>query len=208
MNMILNFQSLSDVQEQIDLEKTKVLKIFPQAQKKSPKAFEQFYIARKALIKCFKDKGINASFKQLDIVNHHYVFPIPGNLVSLSHSEDLGLAILASDKEVRSVGVDFEKVGRKVPEGSERFFKNENDKHSNASPIDIWVIKEACFKCLHPLWKRLHLNPQMVLHHISIDNGQFIVTAKNGELVQGSYTLNEMEYQGQNLIVAQAWLPL
>lgn len=205
---IIKIQSLQDISSRIDSDREEVLKIFPKARKKSPRAFEQFYLARVALLECFKEKGINTTFQKLDIINHHYVFPIPGNLVSLSHTEDLGLAMLASDKDFRSIGVDFELADRKIPEGSERFFKNDNDNHDSESPIDLWVIKEACFKCLHPLWKRLHLDPQMILHHITADQGKFIVTNKLGEKIEGHYTLENNHYQDRKLIIAKAYLDL
>jgi 4'-phosphopantetheinyl transferase EntD len=129
----------------------------------------------------------------MEIINHHYVVNVPGTLVSLSHTKDMAVAIIAKQGDIFSIGVDIERVDRPVKAELVSKFKNEKDDQT-LSDLELWVLKEACFKALSPVYKRLHLKRTLILKDIIIKdkNHAIIVNQKNAQ-IELELELNQQE---------------
>jgi len=101
--------------------------------------------ARLALYDALMEMGKKVKFEHMEIINHHYVVNVPGTLVSLSHTKDMAVAIIAKQGEIFSIGVDIERVDRPLKAELVSKFKNEKDDQT-LSDLELWVLKEACFK--------------------------------------------------------------
>ena len=160
---------LSDVSEVINFDVLALSKAFPESNKKSAKSLNNFYLARKALLLAAKEGyKIQPLFKNAHIINHHYIANNPQKITSLAHTDDCGVAVVTSLDDYRSVGIDIELTNRVIPKNSQRYFKTSKDS-DQWSDLQLWVLKEACFKCIQPLWKRLHFNSNMVLNDIAVN---------------------------------------
>ena len=71
-------------------------------------------------------------------------------LLSLAHSHGAAIAAglrLAPDGGVIAVGVDIERTDREMPpKVIQRVSSPAEMKHARVEPIELWVIKEACYK--------------------------------------------------------------
>jgi phosphopantetheinyl transferase (holo-ACP synthase) len=123
--------------------------------------------ARLALYDTITGQGKKINFQQMEIIHNHYVVNVPGTLVSLTHTKDLAAAIIAKQGEIFSIGVDLERIDREVKAELVNKFKNEHDTH-NLTELELWVCKEACFKALSPVYKRLNLKRKLILKDIVI----------------------------------------
>jgi phosphopantetheinyl transferase (holo-ACP synthase) len=123
--------------------------------------------ARLALYDAIAERGHKINFQHMEIINNHYVVNVPGTLVSLSHTKDMAVAIIAKQDEIFSIGVDLERIDREVKKELVSRFKNEQDTH-DLSELELWVCKEACFKALSPVYKRLNLKRKLIIKDIII----------------------------------------
>ncbi len=92
--------------------------------------------------------------KENIISNHLELKNDPDWKVSLSHTKNYGLAMLA--RGVRSVGIDCEFFDRKINEKALRHYAHPKDDDLSLitySYLGLWCIKEASFKALSPLTK-------------------------------------------------------
>jgi 4'-phosphopantetheinyl transferase EntD len=158
-----------------------------------PKLSLQKKAARLALYDAIQELGKKINFEQMEIINHHYVVNVPGTLVSLSHTKDMAVAIIAKQGDIFSIGVDIERVDRPVKAELVSKFKNEKDDQT-LSDLELWVLKEACFKALSPVYKRLHLKRTLILKDIIIKdkNHAIIVNQKNAQ-IELELELNQQE---------------
>ena len=149
--------------------------------------------ARLALYDALMEMGKKVKFEHMEIINHHYVVNVPGTLVSLSHTKDMAVAIIAKQGEIFSIGVDIERVDRPLKAELVSKFKNEKDDQT-LSDLELWVLKEACFKALSPVYKRLHLKRTLILKDIIIKdkNHAIIVNQKNVQ-IELELELNQQE---------------
>jgi len=148
-----------------------------------PKLYQQKIAARLALYDSIIGMGKKLNFEHMEIINHHYMVNVPGTLVSLSHTKDLAVAIIAQQNEIFSIGVDIERMDRDVKPEIVNKFKNDQDSNQ-LSDLELWVCKEACFKALSPIYKRLHLKRNLILKDIIIVDQKHaqIVNAKNEKI--------------------------
>jgi 4'-phosphopantetheinyl transferase EntD len=206
-NVFIKVLSTKEVEENFNKEKKILQESFPQTIKKSDVVFKLYHVARKALLAAVSDMGIEANLDKLDIVNHHYIFPIPGTLCSLSHTKDLGFAAVTKNTNYRSIGIDFEIQDRSIPKGSQKYFKTKEDS-TRFSDLELWVLKEACFKCLQPLWKRIHLDEVLSLNDIKVQDDHFYINNNKGELIKGEIYFEYNKKGQDNFYLALALLPL
>ena len=91
----------------------------------------------------------------LEIKDHHCLESNQKILVSLSHTEDYGAAVVGWHSEhLKGVGIDIEFENRPLPSGGEKFFtRKEDDETLKAQPLRLWVAKEAAFKAFSPLYR-------------------------------------------------------
>lgn len=196
----------SDIADSFENDQESLLKAFPHAAKKSPVALKNFYLARKALLKVGHDQfGLNQDFRNVIIVNHHYLANSPQKNVSLSHTDGCAAAVMSTLSDHRSIGIDLELVDRKIPKNSQKYFRTNKDS-KDWSDLELWVLKEACFKCIQPLWKRLKLKSNLVLNDIAIEYEHFSFFDKLGEEHTGNFIIERVEHNGKAYIMAIASL--
>jgi len=133
----------------------------------------------------------NTPFHEWEIVSHLYLKKFPHLLVSLAHTEGVGAAYVKKATSLSSVGIDIEKLGRKICDGSHKFFMSQV-KIKEPDPLTCWVIKEACFKAIAPI-KLPFFHKKLVLNDIWIDQrsfglenktlGQFTCRKENGLII-------------------------
>ncbi len=125
----------------------------------------------------------------LHLTNYRELTNFPLYYTSLSHTKDLGAAVLALKTEVRGIGIDIEWSTRIIKPGAEKFFVNQADNHS-LSPIETWTAKEAAFKALSPL----NSYPgTLVLSKIIIQNSNFF-TLEQPEIIGSFVTTHQQGY--------------
>jgi phosphopantetheinyl transferase (holo-ACP synthase) len=135
----------------------------------------------------------------LDISDHLHFTDYPHILTSLSHTQTMGAACVASVQNVRSVGIDIEYKTRVLKEKLQKYFLHEKDP-KDLDFLTIWVIKEACFKAFFPLRKSIPIDKTWVLKDFWIDQSNFGI--KDAEYPIGKYQIHDHK----DLIVATAWL--
>jgi phosphopantetheinyl transferase (holo-ACP synthase) len=68
-------------------------------------------------------------------------------LVSLSHTQNASVAIATlKTSGIIGIGVDIESSSRKVSARALNAFASSSEQDMNLTPVQIWAIKEACFK--------------------------------------------------------------
>ena len=145
--------------------------------KLSPKE-KNHLLSRNALKNCLQEYdpcGNWDDVERLQIIRHHHMFCNHQLRVSLSHTKNVGAALLCHFKEASSVGIDIEFSHRKIKFGISRFFKNLYDKWDYQSEDQIlwaWSLKEAAFKAISPLVNHHEKNP-LLLKHIWITENDF-----------------------------------
>ena len=147
------------------------------ANKLSPKE-KNFHLSREALKSCLREYRPDGQWeksKSLEIVNYHYLLADDQLRVSLSHTGQVGAALLCHCNEASSVGIDIEFAHRHISSGASRFFKNPKDKWDYQKKGEIlwaWSLKEAAFKALSPLINYNEKRP-LLLKHIWIYADEF-----------------------------------
>lgn len=114
---------------------------------------------------------------------------------SLSHTKEIGAAILVLKSEVAGIGIDIEWADRELKPGTEKFYVNKQDQHQ-LSPIELWTAKEAAFKALSPLGT---FPGTLVLSKIIIKETQFF-TEEEPHLI-GNFTVCHYVANNQRLLV-------
>lgn len=112
----------------------------------NPNRVNGFLLAREALIKCFNDRGIKVSIKELELARYHQVIKFPQFTVSLSHTKECGAALIADRNAYRSVGIDIERETRQVKDSVSQRVSHPQDEQLRK--IELWCLKEAVFKTL------------------------------------------------------------
>jgi phosphopantetheinyl transferase (holo-ACP synthase) len=162
--------------------------------------------SRQALAACLKKMGKDfKSPEDLTIVGHTYLENHPKITVSLSHSRKVGAAMLADRDLYPSVGIDIEFLDRKVTNGAEKFFINEEDGvEAFEDTLRTWTLKEAAFKALSPFIKEFNWPKVLVLKDIWIKDGLFGLLG-NSEILGKVFSENR-ELNGQEILVSFAFL--
>jgi phosphopantetheinyl transferase (holo-ACP synthase) len=109
---------------------------------------------------------------ELEISNYYNLKQYPEIVASLSHSKNIGAALLAPIEKYPSVGIDIELKERKITIGAEKYFFNEHDR-PGSDPLLVWTKKEAAFKALYPLISKFRWKKELLLKHIWIKGDKF-----------------------------------
>ena len=162
--------------------------------------------SRQALAACLKKMGKDfKSPEDLTIVGHTYLENHPKMTVSLSHSRKVGAALLADRDLYPSVGIDIEFLDRKVANGAEKYFINEDDGVEVwEDSLKTWTLKEAAFKALSPFIGEFNWPKVLVLKDIWINGGQFGLLG-NSEVLGKVFSENR-ELNEQEILVSFAFL--
>jgi phosphopantetheinyl transferase (holo-ACP synthase) len=97
-----------------------------------------------------KNEVVNDLKSDLTLLNFRELPTYPLYYVSLSHTKELGAAVIALKKTVKGIGIDIEWESRNIKPGALKFFVNPADSHE-LSLIELWTAKEAAFKALSPI---------------------------------------------------------
>lgn len=154
-------------------------------------------LAKEAAIR-YVVKKLNPKIPELSTAyNHHHLIDSPQLLLSISHTKNLLLVIIADSNDYKSIGVDLEYADRKIQPGTSKYFINKIDQVKTL--LKLWTEKEAAFKACSPLSDEITL-----LKQISIRNGQF--SAGTEHPLHGSVTSMKVVIEEQELIISLATL--
>lgn len=122
------------------------------------------HISRLALAKClefFEKKEVSHLLKLTEDYNSVQYFE--NYTCSLSHTKEDAIAVVARRDEITALGVDFEFLTREVPTRGEHHYINELDELTGLSPLEVWCIKEACFKAITGVYPECKLLKEVVI---------------------------------------------
>lgn len=197
---------IKDAKKSFETDLDSLLTSYPNAIKKSKPSLFNFYLARKALMEIGNSEAnLPLNFKSTLVVNHHYLANHPKYNCSISHTDGCGVAIISNFNDHRSVGIDIELSSRVMPVNSQKYFRTDGDS-THWNDLELWVLKEACFKCVHPLWKRLKLKQNIVLNNISVEHEHFYLYNKLGEEISGNIEFKKISHNGIEYTLAIAYL--
>lgn len=142
-----------------------------------------FLLSREALRQCLIEFGEDPNIHDLELQNHSLLPALPHFTLSLSHSKDCGVALVAQREIYRSVGVDIEEKTRVVKDMvRERILHPMDEKLKN---IELWCLKEAVFKAIMNALP--HENP-IEFSSIEIQNMKWLHSDSG---LQGDWVLQE-----------------
>jgi 4'-phosphopantetheinyl transferase EntD len=105
-----------------------------------------FFLSRQALRECLRDFDEHPEVYELKLKDYSLLPTLPQFTISLSHSKDCGVALVARRDMYRSVGVDIEHKEREVKDQIMERIAHPLDK--KLRKIEIWCLKEAVFKTI------------------------------------------------------------
>jgi 4'-phosphopantetheinyl transferase EntD len=105
-----------------------------------------FMLSRAALKCALSSLGIYTHPLKLKMTRHHLLAEYGHLTVSLSHTKNLGAALVAERKDFRSLGIDIEQEERVVKDMIRNRIAHPEDE--NLRNIEIWCLKEAVFKAI------------------------------------------------------------
>ena len=111
-----------------------------------PERRKTFCFAREALRLALCELNFKPEISDLVLVGFQSLKNFPELTISLSHSREVGVALVGHQKTYQSLGVDVEYSDRVVKDAIIQKVANPLD--AKLSNIDLWVLKEAAFKCL------------------------------------------------------------
>lgn len=161
-----------------------------------------YFISRMALKNLL---GLDLSWEQLEVVNHHFLKDFPNYLVSFSHTKNLGAAMIGDRKSLRAVGIDIEFATRSVPENSLRHFGNPQDRPTPFGLLGLWSLKEAAFKALSPLVASGEFLPRfnnLFLKDIWINQNEFGLIGSPYSL--GTLSIESIFESGKEILLSKA----
>jgi 4'-phosphopantetheinyl transferase EntD len=132
----------------------------------------EFTLSRLSLLKCLEQFGVISTFENLEIIGHKNLKSHPDFLVSLAHTKNVGLGILAPNEEFKSIGIDIEACDRPIKDDSQKFFKNSED--DEIPLLNLWVTKESAFKAIEPIKEQFSFKKEVLtLKDIWVKENQF-----------------------------------
>lgn len=133
--------------------------------------------------------------EQIEIENHTKLVKLNcTHAVSIAHTNELGMAAIGL--EIESLGIDIELQTRTIKTGIEKFFINDHD-IKTLSSLELWCLKEACFKALSPYKSLWNDKEVLVLKDISVrDDGAYYAGKKFADLAL---------YEEQDLLYSFCW---
>ena len=172
--------------------------LFKFEQEESPsETIKNLSLAKEAAIRHVVKK-LNPQIPELNTAyNHHHLIDSPQLLLSISHTKNLLLVIVADSSNYKSIGVDLEYADRKISPRTSKYFVNKRDQVKTL--LKLWTEKEAAFKACAPLNDQITL-----LKQISIRNDQF--SAETEYPLHGSVSSIKVVIEERELIISLATL--
>lgn len=105
-----------------------------------------FILARIALLECLKQYSTTIQPHDLDLISFSEIKGLPHFTISLSHTKDVGAALVSEHAKIRTSGIDIEHEKRIVKEYIMKLISHPGD--VRLRNIELWSLKEAVFKTL------------------------------------------------------------
>lgn len=170
-----------------------------------PRKFENtnrnasYFSARECLSKIFKyEKLSQKNFNEIEVTDFHKEANHPSVTISLAHTKTYAIATVAYNNQFKGLGVDIEHQERKIKDDSLKYFKNDFD-ITELSTLELWCVKEACFKALSNSGQEVKLLKEVIIHKdmFYLENkkdtifAQFQIIKINEHIIVIAYVLNE-----------------
>ena len=140
---------------------------------------------------------------ELEISSYYNLKQYPQIVASLSHTRNIGAALLAKIEKYPSVGIDIELKNREVPMGAQKYFFNEHDR-PDANALEVWTKKEAAFKALSPVISNYRWKKVLLLKHIWIKGDKFGLLGR--KRVLGKIVKLERNLGDRTILISLAFL--
>lgn len=111
-----------------------------------PERVKTFCFAREALRLSLIEEGFKPEISDLVLQGFHSLGRYPDITLSLSHTKNTGVALTGRKEIFQSLGVDVENNDREVKQAIIQKVAHPLDE--KLRNIELWVLKEAAFKCL------------------------------------------------------------
>jgi 4'-phosphopantetheinyl transferase EntD len=151
-----------------------------------------FSLAREALRRLLESVGENPQIDDLALSQPNQLEKYPQFTCSLSHTAQLGAAMLASGAEYLAVGIDIEQRNRQLRPAVLARISHQND--LALAGLKIWCLKEAAFKAL--------MNSGQFERPVEFSSIQIKAEGWQREQISGEWELHEQ----QDHYVALAWI--
>ena len=171
----------------------------------SLKRLKEVFFSRQALLEGLQSLGIDTKIESLQIHQYHFLEHFPDYLVSISHNPRVYMAALALKKNFFSIGIDIEFINRSISSGAEKFFVSNLDA-SRFNFLELWVMKEACYKALTP-YMALHdkYKKNFTLKEIWINqNLEFGISSSQKNI--GEVYLETIIIEGKEYLLAKSYI--
>jgi phosphopantetheinyl transferase (holo-ACP synthase) len=161
-----------------------------------PNRMKGFCLAREALRHCLKQKGIHLKISELRLNKYSNVNNQNSLTISLSHTPTCGACVVANSDQILSVGIDIEPLTRLVKPMILERISHAND--LSLPGINLWALKEACFKALMNTEK---FNVPQEFSSLIISKDKWHHEKSS---IQGEWSLQEIDGH----ILALAWIKI
>ncbi len=155
-----------------------------------------FCLAREALRQCFSEKGIDLKIPELRLKKYSKVQGHSSLTISLSHTPECGACVVANSDQIISVGIDIEPLTRLVKPMILERISHPDD--LEIPDINLWSLKEACFKALMNTEK---FNLPQEFSSLIIYKDRW---CHGPSSIQGEWSLQKID----GLILALAWIKI
>lgn len=111
-----------------------------------PHRQKSFILSRMALSDALLEAGYAVIPHDLFLSDYAKLKAFPHLTISLTHTKDLGAALIGDQQTYRSLGIDIEQEVRQVKDSVARRIAHPQD--LKLRNIEIWCLKEAAFKAM------------------------------------------------------------
>jgi 4'-phosphopantetheinyl transferase EntD len=154
-----------------------------------PNRIKGFILSRLALQECLKTAGVHLKISELLLVHHRELLASAQFTISLSHTSQVGAALIDLKEKFISVGIDIEHEEREVKGDVLKRISHPED--LDLKKIELWCLKEAAFKALmntgrfeKPVeFSSIHIQEKNWLHVTSGIEGHWRLQSKESMLV-------------------------
>ena len=121
------------------------------------------HLSRMALKKTLHALDLDPPDNLILTENYNSIKDRPDIRCSLSHSQEYAAAVASKNQNILALGIDIELKSRKIQTKSQAYFLNDEDERSQFSDLELWSIKEACFKAASALNSNIKLLKDVTL---------------------------------------------
>ena len=143
-------------------------------------------------------KRYNKNLINYKIINHNYIEQYPEYVVSLAHTDNIGVSF-TTNKKVQSLGIDIESKSRSISNKISKWIINKQDIKEEL--LNMWVKKESAYKALWPLY---HDKITFIYNDIIIRNNIFYL--ENFENNKGQIRLFKKMINNKEYLISAAYI--